>query len=56
MVKFYFNGEKWCYGFYSDGHDDIDCSEIAKKFGGGGHRCASGCATDVPIEGLINLR
>lgn len=56
MIKFYFNGEKWCYGFYSDGHDDIDCSEIAKKFGGGGHRCASGCTTDVPIEGLINLR
>ncbi|MBV9340500.1 MAG: bifunctional oligoribonuclease/PAP phosphatase NrnA [Acidobacteria bacterium] len=28
----------------------LDVSEIAAEFGGGGHRCASGCAVDGPLE------
>lgn len=27
----------------------LDVSEIAEEFGGGGHRCASGCAVDGPL-------
>ena len=32
----------WTIGFYTT-HDYVDCSEIAKYFGGGGHRRAAGC-------------
>lgn len=39
-------------GFSIRGDNDspmvVDCSEIAKKFGGGGHRLASGFRTDIP--------
>ena len=32
----------WSYGFYSD-KPEVHCGEIAKKYGGGGHKGASGC-------------
>lgn len=38
-------------GFRS--HDDIDVSEIAAKFGGGGHKNAAGMSCDGKIETLI---
>ena len=41
---FRFDGEKYTYSIYTDS-DDIDCSKIAEKFGGGGHRKASGFST-----------
>jgi hypothetical protein len=35
---------KWQLSFRS--RDNFDCSEIARKFGGGGHKCASGATAD----------
>ena len=32
----------------------LDVSEIAAEFGGGGHRCASGCAVDGPLEAAVD--
>jgi uncharacterized protein len=37
--------QKWYISFYST-HNGIDCSEVAKKRGGGGHRGAAGCSVD----------
>lgn len=39
---------KWQYGFRSAPH--FDCSVIAKKYGGGGHKNAAGCQVDAPIH------
>jgi uncharacterized protein len=47
-ITFSFDGKKWNYGIYST---KIDVSEIAKKFGGGGHRGASGYSTEKLILG-----
>lgn len=41
MLPFYFDGEKYTVSCYTK-KDNIDCSEIAKKYGGGGHRQAAG--------------
>lgn len=41
MITFQFNGKNWKFSLYST-KDEIDCSEIAKKFNGGGHKKASG--------------
>jgi oligoribonuclease NrnB/cAMP/cGMP phosphodiesterase (DHH superfamily) len=38
---FWYDGKIWHFSVYCD-NDEIDCSEIAKKYGGGGHRGASG--------------
>jgi phosphoesterase RecJ-like protein len=35
--------------------NSIDVSEIAGKFGGGGHRNASGCTVAGPLESATNL-
>ena len=37
-------------------HDDADVSEVAKKYGGGGHRKAAGFALppDVNIEAIFD--
>lgn len=40
VMTFCFNGELFNASIYSDGN--LDVSEIAKKFGGGGHKGASG--------------
>ena len=44
MITFFYNGrhDHYTFSFYST-KEEIDCSEIAKSFGGGGHRWASGC-------------
>lgn len=42
FVGFSFNGKTWNYSLRST---KIDCSEIAKKYGGGGHIGAAGCNT-----------
>jgi bifunctional oligoribonuclease and PAP phosphatase NrnA len=31
----------------------VDVSTIAEKFGGGGHKCASGCSVDGPLHGAV---
>lgn len=41
MMPFYFNGSKWIISLYTT-KDNIDCSEIAKANGGGGHKGAAG--------------
>lgn len=41
VVPFSYDGNNWTYSLYST-KDDVDCSEIAKQFGGGGHKAAAG--------------
>jgi oligoribonuclease NrnB/cAMP/cGMP phosphodiesterase (DHH superfamily) len=41
MMSFCFDGKQWTLSIYTK-KDDIDCSELAKKNGGGGHRKAAG--------------
>jgi len=43
-IAYVFNGKKFAVSLYSD--DRIDVSEIAKKYGGGGHRGAAGFECD----------
>lgn len=40
MLPFVFDGKQWTVSIYTK--KDIDCSEIAKKYGGGGHKKAAG--------------
>lgn len=40
MIPFVFDGKQWTVSLYTK--KDIDCSEIAKKYGGGGHFKAAG--------------
>ena len=43
LMGFFFNGKQWTVSLYHSQHrTDIDLSEIAKKYGGGGHRGACG--------------
>jgi oligoribonuclease NrnB/cAMP/cGMP phosphodiesterase (DHH superfamily) len=49
-IRFVFNGEKFDISFYSQ-KDNVDCSVIAKTYGGGGHKGAAGCViSDIPFE------
>ncbi len=41
MMPFQFDGKQWVISIYTT-KDEIDCSALAKKHGGGGHRMASG--------------
>jgi len=43
LLPFTYNGENWSYSLYST---TVDVSEIAKKYGGGGHKGASGFTCD----------
>ena len=43
QILFSYDGETWRWSLYSD---TVDVSEIAAKFGGGGHKGASGCRTN----------
>ena len=47
MITFSTNGKQWRVSLYQDGRPDVDCSVIAKKYGGGGHKGAAGfeCVT-----------
>ncbi len=49
MLTFSFNGEKWTYSIYST-KKEIDVSEIAKSYGGGGHAGAAGFMCDCMIN------
>lgn len=40
MIPFVFDGKQWTVSLYTK--KDIDCSEIARKYGGGGHKQAAG--------------
>lgn len=52
LMAFWFNGKKWTFSLYHAGHrKDLDLSQIAVKYGGGGHRGACGFVTDkLPFE------
>jgi nanoRNase/pAp phosphatase (c-di-AMP/oligoRNAs hydrolase) len=45
MIGFHHNGKYWSVTIYTT-HEHINCTEIAAKFGGGGHRKASGFSVD----------
>jgi hypothetical protein len=55
ILTYYYNGKCWCYGFYTDSknHPEIDCSQIAIKYGGGGHKGAAGATLNYLLEELI---
>lgn len=41
VAVLHFRGDMWEFSLFTD-KDDIDCSEICKRYGGGGHRQAAG--------------
>lgn len=41
MMPFMFNGKFWTFSLYTT-KDEVDCSVVAKKRGGGGHKKAAG--------------
>ena len=45
VIPFYYKGGMWTYSIYST-KENIDCSEVAKSYGGGGHKGASGWVSD----------
>jgi|SRR6476660_5459534 len=49
MMPFKYNGKFWTFSLYTE--KDIDCSELAKSMGGGGHKKAAG----FQIESVISL-
>ena len=49
VCRFAYNGKGWTYSLYSD--NKTDCSEIARRYGGGGHEGAAGFKLDYCIFG-----
>jgi phosphoesterase RecJ-like protein len=33
---------------------EVNVSKVAEHFGGGGHKCASGCAVDGPLANAVS--
>ena len=55
VSTFYSNGEKICVGLYSE-DESVDCSEIAVKYGGGGHKGASGFSSNnLPFTNIQKI-
>jgi len=54
---FHFDGTTWAFSLYND-NGLVDCSAIAKQFGGGGHADASGFRLPVgdKIDSFLNPR
>lgn len=55
---FHFDGTHWCFSLYND-NGLVDCSQIAKQFGGGGHKGAAGFRLsfkDNNIDSFIRAR
>jgi uncharacterized protein len=48
MLAYMFTGEVWSYSLYGT-KEDVDLSEIAKKYGGGGHKNACGFQSDIKL-------
>ena len=48
VIPFFYVNGKWKYSIFSN-KEHIDCSEIAKTYGGGGHKGAAGWVTDKLI-------
>lgn len=48
LMKFNFDGEKWCFSLYHATHNkEIDLSKIAIEMGGGGHKGACGFISEI---------
>jgi oligoribonuclease NrnB/cAMP/cGMP phosphodiesterase (DHH superfamily) len=45
VMPWVFNGEKYIYSIFSS-NPNVDCSKIAEKYGGGGHKGAAGFVSD----------
>ena len=45
VMVWVFNGSKYTYSIFSS-NKEIDCSKIAEKYGGGGHKGAAGFSSD----------
>lgn len=45
-MSFNFNGKEFSYSLYSE---NVDCSKIASKYGGGGHKGASGFRSELML-------
>lgn len=53
MILFYYIKNRWTFTFYS-AKDNVDCSVIAKHFGGGGHKSAAGVKVNKLNDIFIN--
>jgi oligoribonuclease NrnB/cAMP/cGMP phosphodiesterase (DHH superfamily) len=53
VIVWVFDGEKYSYSLFSESKE-IDCSKIAEKFGGGGHKGAAGFSGDRLLVKKIN--
>lgn len=49
FMCFWYDGKKYSYSLYND-NGQVDCSEIAKRRGGGGHKGASGFVIEMSID------
>ena len=56
FVCFWYNKGKWTFSLYND-DGRVDCSIIAKQYGGGGHKGASGfvCNNETMLKIINNL-
>lgn len=45
---FWLNGDKWNFSFYND-NGEVNCSLIAKRYGGGGHAGAAGAVVSSQV-------
>lgn len=53
MLAYGFDGQQWKVSLYSDQGSSVDVSEIARRFGGGGHAHAAGFRCDELPFALI---
>ena len=51
---FWYANGKWTFSLYND-NGNVDCSEICKRRGGGGHKGAAGFSTDVFDSVIVTL-
>ena len=50
-MSYYYDKDKWYVSLYND-DGKTDCSKIAKRYGGGGHKGAAGFIVENIIEFL----
>lgn len=55
FASFYYENKKWNFSFYND-NGEVDCSAIAKRFGGGGHKGAAGVRVEDLDTVLVGYR
>ena len=54
VIPFYFVNGRWTYSMFT-AKDNVDCSAVAKSFGGGGHLKAAGWTSDELIFNKNNI-